>query len=83
MTTLGIEVFEGVLYDSSHGSPFDRGSSDYYYHRKPVPHKWLDSGGYQRVELADADEIAAYMAGYRSAVEQGIQKEYCHWSERL
>ena len=68
--------FNGKNYDRSHGSPFDRGSSDYYYWRDPRPHKWLDSMGANRVELTDAEEIAAYAAGYAWGEDWGERKDY-------
>jgi hypothetical protein len=68
--------FNGKTYDRSHGSPFDRGSSDYYYWRSPNPHKWLDSMGANRVELTDAEEIAAYAAGYAWGEDWGERKDY-------
>ena len=47
------------------GGAHDRGSADRYYGRPFHPHKY--SGGTyksQRIDLTDADEIAAYAAGY-------------------
>jgi len=59
----------GVTYDSSHGSPFDRGSSDRYYGRRfPTPHKieHMQGGGAKRIpeENLTPEEIEAYMAVY-------------------
>lgn len=62
-----------------HGSPFDRGSADYYYHRPCSPHYWPDGTGHgEKVEKADmtAEQIAEYVAGYKEAMEFGDQKEW-------
>jgi len=62
-----------------HGSPFDRGSADYYYHRPCSPHYWPDGTGHgQKVEKADmtAEQIAEYIEGYKEAMEFGDQKEW-------
>jgi hypothetical protein len=53
-----------------HGSPEDRGDSDYYYGRQYRPHKWLDGIGQREVELMDPDEIAAYRRGYENCDER-------------
>ena len=48
------KVFNGITYDASHGSPFDRGSADSWYSRPQDPHKGGvggDSG--PRVEAQD------------------------------
>jgi len=59
-------------YDTSHGSPYDRGAADSYYGRDPRPHKIVPytgadavKGQMQKVSLTDPAEIAAYNAGYR------------------
>lgn len=69
-------IFEGKTYVMAHGSPFDRGCADYYYWRKPEPHKWLDSMGLQRVVLTDQEEIAEYNAGYAYGEYLGDRKNY-------
>jgi hypothetical protein len=53
-------------YDESHGSPWDRGSADAWYHRPRSPHKYPNgTGNAPRIVLTDPDEIAAYLAGYQ------------------
>lgn len=51
--------------DTSHGSPYDRGSADSYYGRKRNPHKWPEgTGNGKKVILTDTEEIAIYLLGY-------------------
>ena len=51
--------------DTSHGSPYDRGSADSYYGRKRNPHKWpKGTGNGEKVILTDPEEIAIYLLGY-------------------
>lgn len=58
-------VTEGSETDKSHGSPFDRGSADSYYHRPRRPHKGGVGGGSgERIEDLTPEEIKAYHAGY-------------------
>ena len=54
-------------YDTTHGSPFDRGSADSYYHRPRDPHYWPAGTGHgeQVVELV---QVAG--GQHRVAVEQ-------------
>ena len=48
----------------SHGSLFDRGCADSYYHRQRTPH-WCPTGRHnERVTELSAEEIAEYNAGY-------------------
>lgn len=50
-----------------HGSPEDRGSADYYYHRNREPHYWPEgTGNGTKVEKQDMTEeqIALYNKGY-------------------
>ena len=65
--------------DKSHGSPFDRGGADFWYHRQPEPHYWPE-GTYRGVKVTEDSmsdvEIAAYLAGYAEAEDQGDQKDY-------
>ena len=52
-------------YPDHHGSPYDRGSADYYYWRPRDPHKYPEGTGRgERVTLTDPEEIEAYNAGY-------------------
>ena len=66
-------------FDTSHGTPFDRGSADSWYSRPFTPH-YGGVGGTSgtRVELADmtADEIVAYTAGYNWNEQYGGKKSW-------
>ena len=68
-----------VTIDESHGSPFDRGMADFWYRRQPEPHYW-PKGTYHGDKITEdrmSDvEIAAYLAGYAEAEDQGDQKDY-------
>jgi hypothetical protein len=64
-------------YDTSHGSPFDRGSADSWYHRPQHPHRGGvggDSG--PRIEKLLEEEIQAYLAGYEWNEQFGGKKEW-------
>lgn len=66
-----------MKYDMSHGSPWDRGSADSYYGRRPKPHKGGVGGDTgPRIEDLTADEIEAYHAGYAWNEENGDKKDY-------
>lgn len=61
----------------NHGSLFDRGSADSYYHRKPGPHYGGVGGNSgQRVEVTDAESVAEYLAGYEHNEQTGCKKDY-------
>lgn len=55
------------MYNKKHGSPYDRGSADYYYGRSFNPHYWPE-GSYKGVMVEQSgmtpEQIAAYTAGY-------------------
>lgn len=81
------ETVKEENYDTSPGSPYDRGAADAYYGRKAIPHKIVPytgadgvKGQMQKVPLTDPAEIAAYEAGYREA-EFG-EKDYGESIER-
>ena len=65
--------------DRGHGSPFDRGSADSYYHRRRNPH-YYEKGTYtsKLVEIEDMslEEIAEYHAGYDYNEELGNKKDW-------
>ena len=71
--------YNGIVYDTSHGSPFDRGGADYYYHRPPYPHYWPQGTG-QGIKISQGHmskaEVQAYNAGYNLAAESGDQKDW-------
>lgn len=59
--------YRGQVFDRSHGSPFDRGSADSYYHRGAKPHWYPEGTGHGEAiteERMSAAEIEAYYAGY-------------------
>ena len=66
-----------MTYDQRHGGPFDRGGADYWYGRPFRPH-YFEGGTYQSEEITDldADQVAAYRAGYAAAEAQGDQKDW-------
>ncbi len=50
-----------------HGSPADRGEADYYYGRKPDPHKCPKGTGFgERITLTDPAEIKEYDDAYEN-----------------
>jgi hypothetical protein len=61
----------------THGSLFNRGSADSYYHRGPDPH-YGGVGGNSgpRIEVTDQASVAEYMAGYDDNERFGDKKEY-------
>lgn len=72
-----IQLQDREKYDQRHGSPFDRGSADSWYHRPMNPHKGGvggDSG--PRIEKLLEAEIEAYMAGYEWNERFGGHKEW-------
>ena len=54
-------------HDRSHGSAYDRGSADAWYHRPKNPHKMV---GNQKVKLTDPADLKAYYAGYEKTAEE-------------
>ena len=73
-----MQLLRGPQFDRErHGSLWDRGSADSYYHRVPEPHWWpLGTGHGERItDLTDA-ERAEYMAGYEYNELHGEKKEW-------
>ena len=69
--------YKGKTYESNHGSFFDRGSADSYYHRGRNPHRGGvggDSG--PRIEAKTAEEVEAYNAGYDYNEQFGEKKDW-------
>ncbi len=60
-------------YDTSHGSPYDRGRADAYYGRQLNPHLWLDGMGRQVVTDLTKEQREAYYAGHD---EEDDRKEW-------
>ena len=77
--TLETINFEGEKFPTFHGSPFDRGSADSYYHRPEEPH-WYPNGTYNPPKVTSADmslaELRAYYAGYRYNEAYGDKKQW-------
>ena len=73
-----IRALRGWQFDRTrHGSLFDRGSADSYYHRGPQPHYGGVGGGSgERVEVTDEASVAEYMAGYRDNELHGSKKDF-------
>ena len=65
-------------YDTRHGSPFDRGGADSYYHRERRPHYFLgDSYASEEVQVEPGTpEYEAYMAGYDYNEQFGDKKDW-------
>jgi len=71
--------FQGITYDASYGSPFDRGSADSWYGRFPSPHKYPNgTGNKPRIEGHDMTlaEMKAYYKGYDYNEQFGGKKDY-------
>jgi len=60
-----------------HGSLYDRGSADSYYHRDRDPH-WFPNGTYHgdKVTAMSDEEIAEYNAGYDWNEQYGDKKDW-------
>ena len=67
-----------MLYDKSHGSPYDRGSADSYYGRGIRPHKWVFENNYLGDTVTDLtpEEVEAYLAGYKENEAMQNWKNY-------
>ena len=68
---------QDTMYDTRHGSPFDRGSADSWYDRPKCPHKG-GVGGDSGVRTTDLtpEEVEAYHAGYDHNEIFGGKKSY-------
>ena len=60
--------------NTEHGSPYDRGSADSWYGRRPHPH-WFPKGTYEcpiiREDKMSEQEIAEYHFGYMNSEFSG------------
>jgi hypothetical protein len=72
------KLLMGWQFDrEQHGSLYDRGSADSYYHRLPNPHYGGvggDSG--PRVTVTDKASCKEYMAGYEYNEQYGDKKDW-------
>jgi len=72
-------IREHIVFETRHGSPYDRGSADSYYGRPRIPHYYAGATMQSpRIELAcmTAEEITAYTAGYRDNEQHGDKKNW-------
>jgi hypothetical protein len=70
---------EKTTYSQRHGSPYDRGSADSYYHRDYWPHYFTaDTHRSRRIDMDQMTpyEIEAYTAGYYDNEADGNKKEW-------
>jgi len=63
-------------FDTSHGSPFDRGSADSWYSRGRRPHYMTPTGNEVIEVMMTADQIRAYHAGYEHNERFGGKKDW-------
>ena len=63
-------------FDTSHGSPFDRGSADSWYSRGPRPHYMTPTGNKVIEVMMTAEQIRAYHAGYAHNERFGGKKDW-------
>jgi hypothetical protein len=69
--------FRGQVFDASHGSPFDRGSADSYYHRPRDPHYYPEGTGHgERVTDLTDEQVKEYLAGYAHNERFGDKKSW-------
>ena len=69
--------YNGKRYDSEHGSFFDRGAADSYYHRGREPHRGGVGGNSgPRIVAVTSEEIEAYNAGYDYNEQFGDKKSW-------
>jgi hypothetical protein len=69
--------YNGKVYDCEHGSFFDRGSADSYYHRDRDPHRGGVGGNSgARIEAVTPEELEQYNAGYDYNEEYGGKKDW-------
>ena len=60
-----------------HGSPFDRGSADSYYHRPVDPHYYpLGTGNGDRITDLTPEQIQEYLNGYQWNETHGDKKNW-------
>jgi hypothetical protein len=68
-----------IVFETRHGSPYDRGMADSYYKRGFNPHYFVgDSYNSPRIEWAQMtpDEVVAYHAGYDDNEDAGDYKDW-------
>ena len=67
-----------------HGSPFDRGCADAYYHRSPSPHYWTNENGLddERVEELTEKQRGEYISGYVFYPERKMPTSYLNYVQK-
>ncbi len=72
-------IREHIVFETRHGSPYDRGSADSYYGRPRIPHYYAGAT-MQSPRIPESamtpDEIVAYHAGYDDNEENGVKKQW-------
>ena len=69
--------YNGKAYEKEHGSCFDRGSADSYYHRPREPHYWPEGTGHgTKVTELTVEQLEAYHAGYDWNEQYGDKKDW-------
>lgn len=64
-------------FDRKHGSLYDRGAADSYYHRSRNPHWYPEGAGNgARIPAKTQDEIDEYNAGYDYNEKLGDKKDW-------
>lgn len=67
--------------DRKHGSPYDRGSADAYYHRHRHPH-YFRGASYMSEEIPESAMTPAQLAEYHAGFdEQDERKDWGRWDE--
>ena len=80
----GLRIFEiadadadlRAKHDVTHGSPFDRGSADFYYWRGPQPHYRPANSPQVNEDSMSQEQVEAYYAGYAYGEAVGERKDY-------
>ena len=72
-----IQIADLSVADKSHGSPYDRGGADSYYHRPRCPH-YYPQGTYNGDRVTDLtpEQIREYLAGYAHNEAHGDKKNW-------
>jgi hypothetical protein len=69
--------YNGKQYECDHGSFFDRGAADSYYHRDRDPHRGGVGGmSGPRIAAETAEEFEAYHAGFDYNEQFGDKKDW-------
>jgi hypothetical protein len=69
-----IQIADLSVADKSHGSAYDRGGADSYYHRPRDPH--IRTGCGDRVTQLTNAQVREYLAGYAWNEKYGDKKSW-------